>query len=84
MWGKLREMGYARSISALYSMMKRIGAVRIPLTNPKYVPQPYEQMQYPGQRVHVDVKFVPKVCHVGEADQLQYTQEQSFNMSAHT
>ena len=64
LWVKLRERGYARSISALYRVMKRIGAVRIPLTNPKYVPKPYEQMQYPGQRVQVDVKFVPKVCHV--------------------
>lgn len=24
-------------------------------------------MQYPGQRVKIDVKFVPKVCIVGEA-----------------
>ena len=33
LWVKLRERGYARSISALYRVMKRIGAVRIPLTN---------------------------------------------------
>lgn len=74
LWVKLRERGYARSISALYRVMKRIGAVRIPLTNPKYVPKPYEQMQYPGQRVQVDVKFVPKVCHVGEAEGKQFYQ----------
>ena len=71
---KLRERGYSRSISALYRVMKRIGAVRIPLPNPKYVPKPYEQMQYPGQRVQVDVKFVPKVCHVGGAKGKQFYQ----------
>ncbi len=30
--------------------------------NPKYIPKPYEQMDYPGQRIQVDVKFVPPVC----------------------
>ena len=40
----------------------------------RYVPKPYEQMQYPGQRVQVDVKFVPKACHVGEAEGKQFYQ----------
>ena len=35
--------------------------------NPKYIPKPYEQMLYPGQRIQVDVKFVPSVCLVNEA-----------------
>ncbi len=35
-------------------------------TNRQYVPKPYEQMQYPGQRVQVDVKFVPAACLVGD------------------
>lgn len=30
--------------------------------NPKYIPKPYEQMQRPGQRVQIDVKFVPTAC----------------------
>ncbi|MDE8706800.1 hypothetical protein PZH31_14305, partial [[Ruminococcus] torques] len=32
------------------------------LPNPKYIPKPYEQMKYPGQRIQVDVKFVPACC----------------------
>ena len=35
--------------------------------NPKYIPKPYEQMRYPGQRVQVDVKFVPAACIVADA-----------------
>ena len=27
-----------------------------------YKPKPYEQMQYPGQRVQIDVKVVPRSC----------------------
>ena len=37
------------------------------LPNPKYVPKPYEKMDYPGQRIQIDVKFVPSVCLVNEA-----------------
>ena len=37
------------------------------LPNPKYVPKPYEQMTYPGQRIQIDVKFVPACCLVNEA-----------------
>lgn len=29
--------------------------------------KPYEKMQYPEQRVQIDVKFVPEVCIVGES-----------------
>lgn len=40
-------------------------AVKLP--NPKYIPKPYEQMRYPGQRVQIDVKYVPKSCLIGAA-----------------
>ena len=66
-WVKLRQRGYTRSISGLYRFLRKRGGMAVPLPNPKYVPKPYEQMQYPGQRVQIDVKYVPKVCLVGEA-----------------
>ena len=37
-------------------------------------PKPYEQMQYPGQRVRVDVKSMLKACHVGKAEVEQFYQ----------
>ena len=40
----------------------------------KICPKPYEQMQYPGQRVQIDVKFVPKVCMVGQEKGTQWYQ----------
>ena len=42
--------------------------------NPKYVPKPYEQMQYPGQRIQIDVKFVPAACIVGASEGEKYYQ----------
>ena len=66
-WVKLRQRGYARSISGLYKLLRRIDGKPIKLPNPKYVAKPYEQMEYPGQRGQIDVKYVPSVCLVGEA-----------------
>ena len=66
-WVKLRERGYSRSISGLYRFLRSRGQMAVKLPNPKYVPKPYEKMQYPGQRVQIDVKYVPQACLVGDA-----------------
>ena len=58
-WVKLTQRGYQRSITGLYRFLKKQGMTAQKLPNPKYVPKPYEQMAYPGQRVQIDVKFVP-------------------------
>ena len=66
-WVKLRQRGYERSISGLYRFLQKRGQMAVKLPNPKYTPKPYEKMQYPGQRVQIDVKFVPASCLVGDA-----------------
>ena len=73
-WVKLRQRGYTRSISGLYRFLKKRGQLAQKLPNPKYIPKPYEQMQYPGQRVQIDVKFVPKACIVGQPEETQWYQ----------
>ena len=73
-WVKLRQRGYTRSISGLYRVLTRSGQMAVKLPNPKYVPKPYEQMQYPGQRIQIDVKYVPSVCLVGEAKEQRFYQ----------
>ena len=67
-WVKLRQRGYTRSITGLYRFLKKQGMTAQKLPNPKYVAKPYEQMLYPGQRIQIDVKFVPSVCLVGDAE----------------
>lgn len=66
-WVKLRLRGYSRSITGLYRMLRKLGESRQTLPNPKYIPKPYEQMIFPGQRVQIDVKVVPTACIVGDA-----------------
>ena len=73
-WVKLCQRGYCRSVSGLYRVLQRIGQGVVKLPNPKYIPKPYEQMQYPGQRCQIDVKFVPTACLVGAATGQKYYQ----------
>lgn len=60
LWVKLRQAGYTRTITSLYRVMQRIGIYnKAPSKKKEYEPKPYEQMKYPGERVQVDVKYVP-------------------------
>ena len=73
-WVKLCQRGYSRSISGLYRVLRRIDGKPIKLPNPKKKNKPYEQMQYPGQKAQIDVKFVPTACLVGEAEGKKFYQ----------
>ena len=66
-WVKLMQRGYKRSVTGLYRVLRRQGIMAVKPQNPKYVPKPYEQMLYPGQRFQIDVKCVPAVCLVNKA-----------------
>ncbi|MCR5540627.1 MAG: DDE-type integrase/transposase/recombinase [Ruminococcus sp.] len=48
-------------------MLRKLKLRPIKPSNPKYIPKPYEKMLYPGQRVQIDVKFVPDACILGNA-----------------
>lgn len=73
-WVKLRQKGYTRSITGLWRILRKLELQPIKPPNPKYIPKPYEKMFYPGQRVQIDVKFVPDACIVGNAK----TEEKKF------
>lgn len=61
LWIKLRGAGYTRTITGLYRVMQRIGIYnKAPSKKKEYEPKPYQQMTYPGERVQIDVKYVPK------------------------
>lgn len=83
LWLKLRKRGYTRTIQGLAKVLNRL---QMP-TNPKSKRsptckknKPYEQMSYPGQKIQIDVKYVPKEClspkfieKYGNTDLFQYT-----------
>ena len=63
LWIKLMRNGYSRSITSLYRVMQRLGIYKkAPSKKKKYIPKPYQQMTHPGERVQIDVKYVPTNC----------------------
>ncbi len=60
-WFRLIDRGYSRHIVSLYRVMKRMDLIQKPQKKP-YIPKPYTQMTFPGERVQIDVKFVPCSC----------------------
>lgn len=72
-WVKLRLRGYTRSVPGLFRVLRRIWQLPNKPPNPKYIPKPYEQMTYPGQRVQIDVKHVPRSCLPNGERLYQYT-----------
>lgn len=62
LWARLRNRGYTRCVESLWRVLRREGLAEQEKPKKKYKPKPYEQMQYPGQRVQIDVKVVPRSC----------------------
>ena len=59
LWDKLRENGYTRCYNSLLRAIKRLKLEEIPEKRKGYKPKPYQRADYPGQKVQIDVKFVP-------------------------
>lgn len=61
LWVKLRAAGYKRTIQGLYHVMRRLGIYKKAPTKRKKVQPPEVPIAtYPGERVQIDVKFVPR------------------------
>ena len=62
LWHRLRQRGYTRRPESLFRVMRKLGLFPPKEKKPVYRPKPYQQMTYPGQRIQVDVKVVPRRC----------------------
>lgn len=65
LWIKLRRRSYTRSQPALLKVLRRLGLQTNPKTKPSPTckkSRPYEQMSHPGERIQIDVKYVPMEC----------------------
>ena len=70
---KIREKGYTRSYKSMCRVIRRMQLGSMEKPRKGYKPKPYEQMTYPGQKVQIDVKYVPAYCVAGETKYYQYT-----------
>ena len=62
LWSRMRKRGYSRTVESLWRVMRREGLTEPATKKKTYTPKPYEQMLYPGQRIQIDVKVVPRQC----------------------
>ena len=62
LWSRMRKRGYSRTVESLWRIMRREGLTEPAAKKKTYKPKPYEQMQYPGQRIQIDVKVVARQC----------------------
>ena len=80
LWHRLKLRGYTRRPESLFRVMRAMGMFPPPKPQKPYKPKPYEQMTYPGQRVQVDVKVVPRRCIADpELRLFQYTAIDEFS-----
>ncbi len=79
LWCRLRERGYTRCPESLYRVLTRTDLLSVEPAKKPYVPKPCEQMTYPGERVQVDVKVVPRACCPDGLRFFQYTAIDEFS-----
>ena len=72
LWDSLRKSGYTRSYTSLVRVVNKWIKPEIKEKN-KYKPKPYQRAEYPGQKVQIDVKYVPSYCVVNGQKYYQYT-----------
>jgi len=73
LWMKIRAQGYERCYKSMCRALKRMQLNEEDEVRHRYNPKPYAKADYPGQKVQVDVKYVPRYCVAGEGKYYQYT-----------
>lgn len=63
-WIKLKQKGYTHSITGLWRMIRKLELEPVKLSN---IAKPYEKMSYLGQRVQIDINFIPDAYIVEDA-----------------
>ena len=72
LWDKIRKKGYKRSYAVMCQYIRRQGIEQI--DRKKYrKDKPYQRADYPGQKLQLDVKYVPSYCVVNGQKYYQYT-----------
>ena len=72
LWDTLRQKGYSRHYNSMNRVIQRwIGDEKREKLKKK--PKPYQRADYPGQKVQIDVKYVPSRCVANGQKYYQFT-----------
>lgn len=72
LWDKIRNKGYKRSYAVMCQYIRRQGIEKADKKKSRK-DKPYKRAEYPGQKVQIDVKYVPSYCTVNGTKYYQYT-----------
>lgn len=73
LWDVIRKKGYTRSYYSMTRVLNKWLSEEEKAKTKAYKPKPYKRAEYPGQKVQIDVKFVPKCCIANGRKYYQYT-----------
>lgn len=73
LWDRLCEKGYKRCYQTMLRAIKRMKLDKAPYARKPHKPKPYQRADYPGQKIQIDVKFVPNYCIANGKKYYQYT-----------
>jgi len=73
LWDTIRKKGYSRPYNSMVRVLGKWLADEEAEKRRAYKPKPYERAAYPGQKIQIDVKYVPGRCVVNGQKYYQYT-----------
>lgn len=72
LWDVLRKKGYTRHYNSMCRVIRKMG-LHISEKRKDYRPKPYQRSEYPGEKIQIDVKYVPSWCVANGQKYYQYT-----------
>lgn len=73
LWDKIRKKGYTRHYNSMVRVLNKWLTDEEKAKQKARKPKPYKRAEYPGQKVQIDVKYVPSRCVANGQKYYQYT-----------
>lgn len=73
LWHTLQQKGYTRKYGSMLRVIRKLGLEEEPDKRKGYKPKLYKRADYQGQKVQIDVKYVPSYCVSNGHKYYQYT-----------
>ena len=73
LWDTIRKKGYTRHYNSMVRVLNKWLAEEEKIKKKANKPKPYQRAEYPGQKIQIDVKFVPSYCVSNGKKYYQYT-----------
>ena len=72
LWDTLRQKGYSRAYVSLTRLLRKLLGEEAKAKQTKK-PKPYQRADFPGQKVQIDVKYIPSRCVANGQKYYQFT-----------